>query len=150
MIQILNFPLYVWICLAFLILLSIIDLKTYRFTNGKIPSFLTMLFIILIFISVGYPQNIYMGIFALIIALALSDLGMYYGHADLKIIIAVGMTFNYVFNFLIFAGILSIVSLTFKVILKKIYKQKEIPFIPIILFTYILCMIIGYIIRTFI
>ena len=137
------------ICLGFLILLSIIDIKTYKLPKGAIPSFLTTLFILLIFILVGYPKNVYMGIFALIMAFALSDLGMFYGLADFKIIVAVGMTFNTIIPFLAFNIILSVISLIYKYLFKKVLKENEVPFIPAILISY-LAIIIALLIKTFI
>jgi len=150
MIEILNLHISVWITLIFLLILSVIDLKTYKIPEGAIPAFLTVLFILLIFMAVGYPQNIQMGLFAFLIALALSDLGMFYGLADLKVLVAIGMTFPTIFSFMVFLLILSVTSLTYKFLVKKYYNQTEIPFIPMFLIAYILDIAIGTAINTFI
>lgn len=149
MIQLFTIPIYVWISLGFLILLSIIDIKTYKLPKGAIPSSLTMLFILIMFILVGYPNNLYLGIFAFIFALTLSDFGMFYGIADLKVLTAVGITCNGIISFLVFMVMLSIISISYKLIFKRITKKRELPFIPAILFTYAI-FIIMVLITTFI
>ena len=129
--------------LAFLILLSIIDIKTYDKEKGYIPSILTTLFLLVTFL-VNYPYCIYSGIFSGLIAWLLTDLEYWGGIADFKVFIASAMLFSNVLYVCIFAGLVTIIGLLYKIILKLKYdKTKLIPFIPVFFISFFITFLIN-------
>ena len=126
---------------SFLILLSIIDFRTYNKKDGYIPSILTTLFLILSFM-LNFPNCIWSGIFGALIALLLTDLDYWGGIADFKVFVGSAMLFSNFFQVSLFAGFVTILGLFYKYILSKISKRKYIPFIPVIMISYFLISIL--------
>lgn len=126
------------ITIAFLIILSILDIFTYRRKKGFIPAILTTMFIIISFLLAGVTGLI-VGIFASLIALALIDLDLFHGVADLKVFIACGITLPSFMMVACFGLGTTLIAFIYKyIITKKFKKMKEIPFIPAILLAYLL------------
>lgn len=123
---------------AFLTLISIIDVKTYNKKNGFIPSMITTLFLIIAFL-LGFSGSVYSGIFAGLIALLLTDLDFWGGIADFKVFVAGGMLFPNFVQVSIFAGFVTLFGFMYKVVMLKIVKKEsvQIPFIPAILMAFI-------------
>ena len=117
--------------------LAFIDYLTYNKKFGYIPSILTTSFLIISFL-VGFHESIYSGILAGLIGLLLTDLDYWGGIADLKTFIASGMLFPNLIQFSIFAGVVTLIGLIYKLIWKKALKGKDenIPFIPVIFISF--------------
>lgn len=129
--------------LCFFIILSIIDFLTYNKKKGYIPSILTTLFLIAIFILNGVV-GLYLGALASLIALAFTDMNLWAGISDFKIFIAGAMAFPTLLSMLTFAVIVSIVAVAVKTILYfKVSKRKDwqFPFIPVMLIAYVIAMV---------
>lgn len=122
---------------SFLILISIIDFRTYNKKEGYIPSILTTLFLIMSFM-VNFPNCIWSGIFGALIGLLLTDLDYWGGIADFKVFVASSMLFSNFFQVSLFAGFVTILGLFYKYVLSKYTNKKYIPFIPIILIAFFL------------
>lgn len=132
--------LIIWVCgIIFLSLLSLIDIFTYNKKNGYIPSILTTLFLILAFM-LNFAESLFTGVFAGLLALLFTDLEFWGGIADFKVFIATGMLFNNFFQCSLFAVIFTLIGLIYKFIALKILKNKnkQIPFIPVILIAFII------------
>lgn len=126
--------------LCFLIVLSAIDFLTFNKKGGAIPSALTTIFLIVMFI-VSFPNSLYIGILAGLIALLQTDFELYLGIADFKIFVASAMAFPNIFSMLIFAVCVSIVAVAIKTfIFYKITSKKnyKFPFIPVILVAFVI------------
>lgn len=123
--------------LSFLILISIIDFKTYNKRNGYIPSILTTLFLIMSFM-LNFPLCIFSGIFGALIGLLLTDLDYWGGIADFKVFVASSMLFNNFVQVSLFTGFVTLIGLFYKYILSKYTTKKYIPFIPVIMISYFL------------
>lgn len=124
---------------VFLIIISIIDLKTFNKLKGGIPSFLTTAFIIAIFIMT-LPQAVVLALLGGLFAIFFVDVGLYKGLPDIKVLIAVSMALFSVNNFLLYLGIMLLMgAVTQFAILRftKIEKEKgEMPYIPIMALAY--------------
>lgn len=125
--------------LAFLVLISIIDVKTYDKEKGYIPSIITTLFLIIAFLLTGFDA-VFSGILAGLIALLLTDLEFWGGIADFKVFVASGMLFGNPLKMVVFAGCVTIFGFIYKVIILRILKKKDVavPFIPVILVAFLL------------
>ena len=117
----------------FLILLSIIDLKTFNLKTAAIPSVLTTISILICFLL---SLNLLTLMFSLMVAWLMFDMRLYEGEPDLKMIVACGCILPDIIGVGIFALLMSIFSIIYKVMLKK-HNFKEVPFIPVILISYI-------------
>lgn len=122
------------VAMIFLVILTILDIKTFDLENGFIPSALTTAFIIVSFI-LGGSVGIISGIFAFLIGMLLADLEVYSGVADWKVVVACGLTMNSLVAVLIFGVGITILAVITKWLLKK--RIKQIPFIPVIMIAYI-------------
>jgi len=124
--------------LAFLIVLSVFDFLTFNKKKGYIPAFLTTIFLIIMAIFGGL-NGIFIGVVAGLIALLFTDLELWLGIADFKIFIAGALGFPTLMSMLVYAVIVSIVSVAVKTIIYyKIAKGKnwKFPFIPVMLIAY--------------
>lgn len=139
MINIISFVIGV----IFLIILTIIDIKTFNKKKSFIPSALTTLFLVVAFIWGGTQHGtevVLAGIFAGLIALLLTDLDLWNGVADFKCFIAVGFLLPTMNNILYFALILTFLAVIIKFSINKTTKGKlkTMPFIPVILLAFII------------
>ena len=123
------------VAIVFLILLSLLDIKTFNLKEGYIPAVLTTSFMIITFTIAGIPGLI-TGVFSFLIGLLLIDLDLFHGVADWKIFIACGMTLPTIFQVALFGGFVTFLALGYKLALSKT-KLKEIPFIPVLLIAYL-------------
>ena len=122
--------------LSFLSILSVVDVFTFDKKKAYIPSIITTSYLILAFI---HNQAIFLGILGLLLALAMTDLELWSGMADLKAFIGTGMlmgTIGYFFAYLI---LVASITLIYKYIYKKIVKTKDtLPLLPV----FLVCLII--------
>ncbi len=127
------------ITLAFLIILSAIDIKTFNLKKGSIPAVLTTLFLIVTLVF-GGTKALYLGAILALIALLLTDLEFWGGIADFKVFIAPGLVMPTLLIALYYALITSIIALIVKGIILKVFKRKdiEIPFIPVSLVAFLI------------
>jgi hypothetical protein len=138
-------PVEIIISFAFLVVLSILDYKTFNLEEGFIPSALTTSFLIIAFLSSGVI-SIISGGFAFLIGMLLVDLNLYRGVADWKVFVACGFTMPTFLMIGVFGFILSLTGFGYKYLVKKQTRTKgydvEIPFIPAILIAYLFTIII--------
>lgn len=138
-------PIEFLISLAFLLVLSILDYKTYNLEEGFIPSALTTSFILLAFLSSG-ALSIISGAFAFLIGMLFVDLNLYRGVADWKVFVACGFTMPTFFMIGVFGLLLTMTGFGYKYLVKKQSRKKgqdiEIPFIPAILIAYLFTWVI--------
>lgn len=132
-----------YVALAFLCIISLIDIFTYRKKDGYIPSVLTTLFLIVAFIigsSISPGITIELGILASLVAWLYTDLDMWGGIADFKVFVACSMLLPNVQVFFVFALVLTICSLIIKFLLKRFeFKcDDKIPFVVVILIAYLI------------
>ena len=129
-------PIIVAIC--FLIVLSIIDVKTYRLKEGFIPAALTTSFLIIAFVLSGVPALV-TGILGFLIGMLFVDLDLFHGVADWKVFAAASMTLPSIQLVAIFGAITCAVALVYKfTILKSKVQLVEIPFIPALAIAYVI------------
>lgn len=119
--------------LLFLVILSIIDLKTFHLKKGYIPSIITTTAILVSFI---FSLNTVTIIFSLILALLLFDMQLFDGEPDIKAFVFCGAVMPTIYYIIWFAAITSFLSIIYKFLMKKA-KYKEIPFLPVLLVSYI-------------
>jgi len=135
--NILNFL----VMIVFLVILSIVDLKTFNKEKGGIPSFFTTAFMILMLVLSGIG-GLYYGVLAGLLALFFVDIGLFKGIPDIKIFVGIGLTFHQLFPFLIFAMVMLICGMVMqKMILKftKVEKENgEMPYIPVMFLAYLI------------
>lgn len=131
------------ISLGFLLILSILDVKTFNIKNAGIPSLLSTAFLITSFIFSNNP--VYYGVFAALISLSFMDLEVFKGMADVKVFVALCMSFNSLMSVLTFSLMLSAFTIITQVGVKQGLKLskfkgrvKEIPLIPVITIAYII------------
>jgi hypothetical protein len=127
------------IAILFLIVLSILDIKTFDLKEGYIPAFLTTGFLIIIFVT-GNQNTIYSGILAGLLSIFFIEMEVFHGVPDIKIFIASAMTLPTMFNVIYFSVIMLFIGILYKsLILWRVTKGKniEIPFIPTILISYL-------------
>lgn len=124
---------------VFLLICSVIDIKTFNKEKGGIPSFLTTAFIFVVLFWSGLVGAWY-GLLAGVFALFLVDIGLFKGIPDIKILIAIGMSFVDVIPFLIFLAIMLVfgaITQFSAIKFAKVSKDKgEIPYIPIMTLAY--------------
>lgn len=126
--------------LLLFILLSYLDLK-----SKTLPSFLTTS-IILIIATVNI-KNIEFGILGFIIGWLLmegftDDNSFFSGIADLKATVMLGLFATNVQEFMFLIVLLLIYGVVYKIIIKKMFKSKEVAFLPVFLITYITWMVL--------
>lgn len=119
---------------VFLIVLSIVDLRTFNLREGSIPSAITTTFMITSFVIALNPIT---AIVALLVALLAVDLDLFAGMPDLKCVVACGMVMPNLNLVIIFATLVAFLAIPYKLILKRT-KHKEIPFIPVIMVAYLI------------
>ena len=110
--------------------LSIVDYLTYDKRKGYIPSILTTTFILVMF---AITHDVFMGILAGLLGIALSDFNLWKGIADYKVYVAVGIGMGTTFNLIIFTLITTLIGLAVAYLIKKVSNKSEMPYIPIIM-----------------
>ena len=122
---------------VFLLICSVIDWKL-----RVLPSIL--LTAMLFTVAFLYPQNLWFGIMGLIMAYLLYEADFFSGIADVKVMTMLAFmvsTTNWFFALVIFTVTY---GLFWKVLIKfKIPQEKDIAFIPVLLFVYITLILIG-------
>lgn len=110
--------------------LSIVDYLTYDKKKGYIPSILTTTFLIIMF---AITQDVFMGILAGLMGIALTDFNLWKGIADYKVYVAVGMSMINPLNLLVFTLFMTMTGFILTYVIKKVSKDTEMPYIPIIM-----------------
>jgi len=126
------------ITLIFLVMLSIVDLKTFNLKDGRIPAVLTTSFLLVVFI-LNFDKSVSMGLFGGLMAMLLVDLDVILGIPDVKAIIAVSMSLQSIFGVLSFGVLMLGITVIFQfIVLKYItkWKKEDIPYIPLIMIAY--------------
>ena len=128
------------VLLAYLVLISIIDIK-----HKELPAPLTtgMLFILLIL----NPANLIFCVFALVFGLLMLEAEFFSGVADLKVTAMLGLMISDLNVFFMMMILIGLYGIVYKIVLKNILKQKkEIAFIPVLFMVYATLLLIGGII----
>ena len=130
------------VVLGVLILVTLLDLK-YK----AVPSVLLTALIFAVLLL--RPQSLIFGVVALVFGLMIKDLihesnGLDFGKADIKILIVLGLLIVNIENFLIMIMLFLVLQFGY-VVAWRIFvsKEKEMPFIPVLLATYIAMIILG-------
>ena len=123
-----------YIPIFFLLILSVIDIKTFNLREGFIPAALTTTFLIISFVL---KLNIITAMLAFLIGMLLVDLDLFHGIPDWKVFVACGMVMPSIFHVLYFGLITTIVAVIYQVLVKKNSRLQEIPFIPALLIAYL-------------
>ncbi len=123
------------IALAFMVFLSVLDIKTFHLKEGFIPAVATTGFLIVAFMF-GIPGSIMTGILAFLIGMLLVDLDLFHGIADWKVFVACGFVLPNILYVAIFGLFTTAVAVGYQFLLRK-SKFKEIPFIPAILIAFL-------------
>jgi len=140
---ILFLPIIIAIC--FLLVLSIIDVKTYKLKEGFIPSALTTSFLIVAFVLSGVPALI-TGLLGFLIGMLMVDLDLFHGVADWKVFAGASMTLPSIFLVSIFGAVTCAVAVIYKVLINKAKLDiKEIPFIPALAIAYLITIAVRFI-----
>lgn len=119
---------------TFLLILSAIDIKTYKLKEGYIPSVIPTIFILSMFLL---NMDLIAIVFSFLVGLFLVDLDVFKGLPDWKVIVAVGAGLSSVFTIAIFCFFVTFIGFFHKLWAKEKGK-KEIPFIPDITLAYFL------------
>lgn len=128
--------------LAFLIIISIIDVMTYNKEHGFIPSSLTTIFLIYSILVTGM-NGVYIGILCALIGLLFTDLEIWGGIADYKVFVASGILLNSIQPMLFFSFFVVTLGLLYKLYVRYRFKKDEyIPFIPVLFVSYAILMLI--------
>ncbi len=131
------FSISIIVALTFLVLLSVIDLRTFNLKEGSIPSVISTLFLIVMFL-LNPKTAIVFGLFAGLVSLLFVDLDLFKGLADIKVFVALAMSFSVTFSFLFFSVLMIGLTIPLQLIVKyKFKKLKEIPLIPVMLLAYV-------------
>lgn len=120
----------------FLILLSLIDIKTFNLKHGAIPSVITTLFLIVSFAITLNPVTI---IYSFLLGLFFVDIDFFTGIPDWKVIVACGCVLPNIFLITVFGFVAATIGTVYKYFGRKTTYQ-ELPFIPVFTLAY-LCMI---------
>jgi drug/metabolite transporter (DMT)-like permease len=120
----------------FLIIISVIDITSYKKIKGYIPSIITTTFLIISFVLF---RNIFAAILALLIGLLFTDFNLWKGQADLKVFIGIGMTFITIQQIALFSALTPILAM----FISMQTTDKEIPFIPVMAGAWLITLLLG-------
>lgn len=131
---------------VFLLIISLIDLYT-----KKIPSFFTTALIFIVamvsFIDINLGiVRLSFGVLGLLLGLMLYEMNFIGGRADIKAIILIAMLIPTINYFIAFMLLIMVVGTIYKILWKLITKDprnKEIPFIIVFFFVYVLMWFVG-------
>lgn len=125
-----------WIvAIVFMVILSVIDIKSFHLKKGFIPAVATTGFLIFAFIY-GVPFAIFSGVLSFLIGMFLVDFDIFHGVADWKVFVACGFVLPSLNAVLVFGLFTTIVAVGYKTLSRKV-GFKEIPFIPAILIAFL-------------
>ena len=133
---------FVWIILAFIIVVSIIDFKVKAIPSIFLTSFLFA-------VAVIHPANLIYGICGLIMALLLFESGFFGGLGDIKVLTIISFIINSTKDLFILIFFVMLIGIAWKYYWYLQFKARrkklpdEFPFIPVFAFVYILLMILG-------
>ena len=135
------------IAVAYLVLLSIIDIHYKGKDFGLIPTALTTFFIILMVYLNGFSSLFGLSIFILF-GLMLYELKFYEGGQDIKVMAGLGCLMATVNQTLFLIALVLIVGVIYKIMLLFISKGrvKHIPFIPVITIAFMVYLLIKILI----
>jgi len=122
--------------IVFLIVISILDLKTFHLKEGFIPAVLTTSFLIVAFMWAG-TIGIYTGIFGALLSLLLVDFDLFHGVADVKVFVACSILLPSLISVAYFGAITSVIAVIYMLLARRIKGLKEIPFVPALLLSFL-------------
>lgn len=143
----LSFPLILVIEVLFLVVLSVIDYKTFNKEHGGIPSMVTSAFLVIVLFLTG-PNGLYLGALAGLLALFLVDIGLIKGIPDIKVLIAIGMSLDNPIKMLVWVALTLLLGVIFSWATIRLSKslygvelaegKTEIPYIPVMTISFLL------------
>jgi len=131
------------IALIFLLLISIVDIFTFNKEGKGIPSALTTLFVILMFLLTFSHGSFHIEIilFSILIGLFLMDISFFMGLADLKVLVGLSFFFNSFWEFSVFTAVSCLLYSIMVIYVKKNpkkYKTQFMPYVPFLFLTYVI------------
>jgi len=133
---------FVWIILAFIIVVSIIDFKVKAIPSIFLTSFLFA-------VAVIHPANLIYGLCGFIMAILLFESGFFGGIGDIKVMTIVAFMISNMKDLFILIFFVMLIGIIWKYYFYLQFKARrkklpdEFPFIPVFAFTYIILMILG-------
>jgi prepilin signal peptidase PulO-like enzyme (type II secretory pathway) len=124
-----------------LFILSWIDIKTYNYKKGYIPSVLTTLFLIVMMALSSYSFEA--PLFAVLLSWLFLDLKFFEGMADIKSFVATSFTLGSLPTVVIFSSMVVLIGAMYKLIAKIRKGKQDVPFIPVIFISYMIFIIVG-------
>lgn len=141
MIEILTIPIILYVGVLFLLIISLIDLKTYDKINDGIPSAITTAFILIAFLVM---QNIELLIIAGLVSWLIRDMGAFEGLADVKTFIATAILMGNKIDMFTFILLFFVLLVIMQIAIKKLNRtKKEMPCILVITLTFIVMIVIA-------
>lgn len=122
---------------AFLVLIALIEFVTIQDGKSKIPSFITNLYMILAFLTLGIG-GVYVAALAVLIALFLRDFDLWHSWADFKVYIATSFLMGAVPYMLNFTLLFIILNILYKTIGIKFFPKifNNFPFIIVLFWAF--------------
>ena len=132
------------IAVAFLVLLSIIDIHYKGKDFGLIPTALATFFIILMLFLNGFSSLFGLAVFTLF-GFMLYELKFYEGGQDIKVMAGLGCLMVTMNQMLFLVGLVLLIGMIYKTWIKLSTRKKlkHIPFIPVFTISYMICLLIG-------
>ena len=132
-------PIEYFMLLAF-VMMSFLDLR-----SKTLPSFLTTSIIFIV--AIVQMKNLEFGILGFVMGWLLmegftDDDSFFSGVADLKATVMLSLFASTIQEFMFLIVLLLIFGVVYKIIVKKLFKPKEVAFIPVFLITYLTWMIL--------
>lgn len=119
------------------------DIRTFNKKNGYIPGYLTTLALIVAIIFAGV-DGIFVGILAFAVGYMFFELDLYRGEADLKLFTAICLILGLAGS-IVFVFVLGLATWVTNYYLGK-KGLKEVPYIPILVFAFIVTYVAGLLI----
>lgn len=133
-----------WLFIVVLIFLGIASFLDIKYK--QLPSI--MLSVLIFVVLVLKPENLLFGVLGFAFALVIKDLlsfnGMDFGTADMKILIVIGLLISSIKMFILFVILFAVFQFVYTILWRlKVSKEKEMPFIPCLFFTYMAMFFAG-------
>jgi len=124
--------------IVYLLILSIIDVATFKTQKANIPSIFTDLFIVLALIFSG-QEAVYIALISAAIALFLYDLPYFNGMADVKVMVGASILLGSMLNFIQFLMAVMLFGFIYKTVALRIIRKTDavVPFLPTFLVSFV-------------
>jgi len=130
----------VWVVLAFLVVVSVIDLKVKRVPSILLDGFL---FAIAFITISSQPQALSLGLLGFIASYLLYEANFFHGIADIKVFTMISFMLINSYHLLGFLVLVMFFGIIYKSVVKIRTKDNECAFLPVFLATYITMVMLG-------